>query len=72
MELQGTAFVGMGLAIGLAAIAEGMVIKSVIEGIARQPETAGTLRTLMIIGVAMVETAIIFAFILGLLVWIKM
>ena len=63
-------FLGMGIAIAAAAIAESIVIKSVVDGIARQPETAGTLRTLMIIGVAMVETAIIFAFILGLLLWI--
>ena len=64
-------FLGLGLAIGMAGIGEAIVIKSVVDGIARQPETAGTLRTLMIIGVAMVETAIIFAFILGLLLWIK-
>ena len=64
-------FLGLGLAIGMAGISEAIVIKSVVDGIARQPETAGTLRTLMIIGVAMVETAIIFAFILGLLLWIK-
>ena len=64
-------FLGLGLAIGMAGIGEAIVIKSVVDGIARQPETAGTLRTLMIIGVAMVETAIIFAFILCLLLWIK-
>jgi len=65
-------FIGLGLAIALASFGEALVVKATIESAARQPEMAGTLRTFMIIGAALVETGIIFSFILGLLVWIKM
>lgn len=65
-------FIGLALAIGIGTFGEAMVVKSVIDALARQPEIANTLRTFMIIGVALVETGIIYSFILGLLVWIKM
>jgi F-type H+-transporting ATPase subunit c len=65
-------FIGLGFAIGLGTIGEALVVKQVIEGVTRQPEMSNTLRTFMIIGVALVETGIIYSFILGLLVWIKM
>ena len=64
--------IGLALAIGIGTFGEAMVVKSVIDALARQPEIANTLRTFMIIGVALVETGIIYSFILGLLVWIKM
>ena len=65
-------FIGITFAIGLGTFGEALVVKSVIDALARQPEIANTLRTFMIIGVALVETGIIYSFILGLLVWIKM
>ena len=65
-------FIGITFAIGLGTFGEALVVKSVIDVLARQPEIANTLRTFMIIGVALVETGIIYSFILGLLVWIKM
>ncbi len=65
-------FVGIGLGMGIASFGEALVIKQAIESVARQPEMSGTLRTLMILGAALVETGIIFSFILGLLVWIKL
>lgn len=64
--------IGITFAIGLGTFGEAMVVKSVIDALARQPEIANELRTFMIIGVALVETGIIYAFILGLLMWIKM
>lgn len=65
-------FLGLGLAIGIGTLGEAIVVKQVIEGVTRQPEMSNTLRTFMIIGVALVETGIIYSFILGLLLWIKM
>lgn len=65
-------FLGLGFAIGIGTLGEALVVKQVIEGVTRQPEMSNTLRTFMIIGVALVETGIIYSFILGLLVWIKM
>ena len=74
--LQATA----GLAIGKAGVAIGAAIaaiaaafgigkigKSTMEAIARQPESAGNLRTAMIIAAGMVEGAALFAIIVALL-----
>lgn len=65
-------FIGLGIGIGLGTLGEALVVKQVIEGVTRQPEMSNSLRTFMIIGVALVETGIIYSFILGLLIWIKM
>ncbi len=47
------------IAIGLGAlgagIGNGMIVSKTVEGMARQPETAGLLRTTMFIGVGLVE-----------------
>lgn len=69
---MGLEFLGLGLAIGMGTLGEAIVVKQVIEGVTRQPEITNSLRTFMIIGVALVETGIIYSFILGLLLWIKL
>lgn len=69
---MGLEFLGLGFAIGIGTFGEAWVVKSVIESVTRQPEISNTLRTFMIIGVALVETGIIYSFILGILLWIKM
>ncbi|KAF0091295.1 MAG: hypothetical protein FD141_1084 [Fusobacteria bacterium] len=69
---MGLEFLGLGFAIGIGTFGEAYVVKSVIESVTRQPEISNTLRTFMIIGVALVETGIIYSFILGILLWIKM
>ncbi len=69
---MGLEFLGLGLAIGIGTFGEAIVVKQVIESVTRQPEITNTLRTFMIIGVALVETGIIYSFILGLLLWIKL
>lgn len=47
------------IAIGLSALAagigNGMVVSKTVEGMARQPEAAGMLRTTMFIGVGIIE-----------------
>ena len=69
----GSAFGYFGAAIGaaVAAIAAAIGIakigKSTMEAIARQPESAGNLRTSMIIAAGMVEGAALFAIIVCLL-----
>jgi F-type H+-transporting ATPase subunit c len=59
------------IAIGLAGlgagIGNGLIISKTVEGVARQPEAAGQLRTLMFIGVALVEALPIIAVVIGLL-----
>ena len=62
---------GAALAAAVAALAGAYGIakigKSTMEAIARQPESAGNLRTSMIIAAGMVEGAALFAIIVALL-----
>ena len=63
--------VGLGIAAAIAALAAafgiGKIGKSTMEAIARQPESAGNLRTAMIIAAGMIEGAALFAIIVCLL-----
>ena len=71
-DATGDKAIAAGIAIGLAAcggaIGMGMLVKGSTEGIARQPEDEGKIRTTMIMGLAFVETAIIYALIIAILV----
>ena len=62
---------GAGLAMGLGAIGpgigEGTVVGKALEGMARQPEMSGTLRSNMILGVAMCESTGIYSLVIALL-----
>lgn len=58
----------MGLAATAGAIAMGMVISKSVEGIARQPEAEGKIRTGMMLGLVFVETAVIYALIIAILI----
>lgn len=68
--------IGICLAIGLAALGGGAGIgrsvSSALEGTARQPEAAGTLRTTLIIGAALIEALTIYALVIGLLLMTKL
>ena len=59
-----------GAAIG-GGIGDGIVIAKMFEGMARQPELSGQLRTTMFIGVGLVEAMPILAFVISLLVMNK-
>ena len=66
----GLAYLGAGLAMiaGIGpAIGEGFVCKAAVEGISRNPEAAGTIRSTMILGVALCETTGIYAFLIAIL-----
>jgi len=62
------AAVGAAVAALAAAIGIGKIGKSTMESIARQPESAGNMRTSMIIAAGMIEGASLFAIIVCLLV----
>lgn len=49
------------------AIGEGNAVGKALEGMARQPETASTLRTNMILGCAITETTGIYSLVISLL-----
>ena len=53
---------------GAGAISMGLVIWKTIEGIARQPEAEGKIRTAMMLVLVFVETAIIYALIVAILI----
>ena len=61
-----------GLCMGIGAIGpamgEGNAVGKALEGMARQPEAASTLRTNMIIGCAITETTGIYALLIAFLI----
>lgn len=61
-----------GIAIGLAAlggaIGMGMAISKSSEGISRQPEAEGKIRSSMMLGLVFIETAIIYALVVAILI----
>ncbi len=60
-----------GIAIGLATISpgigQGLSVFSALQGIARNPEAAGTIRTNMIIGLALLESLTIYGLVVALI-----
>ena len=63
---------GAGLCMGIGAIGpaigEGNAVGKALEGMARQPEAAGNLRTNMILGCAITETTGIYALLIAFLI----
>ena len=70
--LKAMCALGAGLCMGIGAIGpaigEGNAVGKALEGMARQPETAGTLRTNMILGCAITETTGIYSLVIALLI----
>ena len=58
----------VGLAAGAGAIAMGWAIAKSSEGISRQPEAEGKIRTSLMLGLVFIETAIIYALIVAILI----
>ncbi|MFM9413492.1 ATP synthase F0 subunit C [Peptococcus simiae] len=76
MELtMGLIAIGMGLALGLASlgvgIGQGIATGHAAESMARQPELAGTIRTTLIIGLAFMEAAAIYALLIAFMLFTK-
>lgn len=53
-----------GVAAGLGALGQGKIGASAVEGAARNPSAAGQLQTMMILGLAFVESLVIFALVI--------
>jgi len=75
MEIGSLAHLGSGLAIGLGAIGPGIGVGilagKALEGMARQPESTGTLRTTMFIGIAFAEAIALYSFVISILLFSK-
>jgi F-type H+-transporting ATPase subunit c len=72
----GLAVMGAGIGAGLAAIGAGLGLGQIggraMEGIARQPEAAGKIQSVMIIIAALVEAVALFAAVICLLISFKL
>ena len=68
----GSKSLAAGIAIGLAAaggaIGMGLVAGKSVEGIARQPEAESKIRTTLMLGLVFIETAIIYALLVVILI----
>ena len=64
--------IGAGICMGIGAIGpgigEGNAVGKALEGMARQPESSGTLRSTMIMGCAIAETTGIYALLISFLI----
>ena len=64
--------IGAAIVVGLAAcggaVAMGMSVSKSSEAIARQPEAEGKIRTSLMLGLVFIETAIIYALIVAILI----
>lgn len=58
----GTAVAALGCGIG-----QGIATRGALEGVARQPEAGGRILSMMIIGLALIESLTIYALVLGFL-----
>lgn len=69
-------FIGVGIAMGLAAmgsgIGQGRATAGAMEGIARQPEASGDIRTTLLLGLAFMEALTLFTFVIAILMWTKL
>jgi F-type H+-transporting ATPase subunit c len=70
--LKACCAIGAGLCMGIGAIGpaigEGNAVGKALEGMARQPEAAGNLRTNMILGCAITETTGIYSLLIAILI----
>ncbi len=55
---------GFGLAAGLGAIGQSRIGAAAVEGAARNPGAAGTVQTMMIIGLALIESLVLLALVI--------
>lgn len=69
---KGLTAIGRGIVYGLAAIGPGigigMVVSNAITAMARQPESAGAVRTTMFLGIAFTEALALFGFVLAFII----
>lgn len=62
------AAIAVGLAAAGGAVAMGLAVGKSTEGISRQPEAEGKIRTTLMLGLVFIETAIIYALLVVILI----
>lgn len=56
--------IGFGIAAGLGGLGQGRIGAAAVEGAARNPGAAGTVQTMMIIGLALIESLVLLALVI--------
>ena len=68
--------IACGLGIGIAAFGTGLgmghAINGALQGTSRNPEAGGKIMTTMIIGLALIESLCIYAFVVALIMYLKL
>jgi F-type H+-transporting ATPase subunit c len=64
--------IGIGIAAFGGALGQGKAIASALEGIARNPGASGKILTPMIIGLAMIESLVIYSLVVSLMLTLKL
>jgi F-type H+-transporting ATPase subunit c len=61
---------GIGMALGTlcTSIAQGLAVKSAVEGVSRNPGASGKILTTMMIGLAMIESLAIYVLVICLII----
>lgn len=59
---------GIAIAASFCGIAQGLGLRSAVEGIARNPESSGKVMVTMIIGLALIESLCIYALVIAFMV----
>lgn len=64
-----TAGFAMAIASGFAAIGQGIAVFKAVEAISRQPKAAGNIQTLLIIGLALIESLALYTLVVALIIF---
>ena len=64
--------IGLGIAALGGGIGQGIAIGSALEGIGRNPGASGKIMTPMILGLAMIESLVIYSLVISLLLFFKL
>ena len=62
------AAIAIGIPAALGALAMGISIAKAVEGISRQPEASGKIQSLWMLGMVFIETAVIYALVVTILI----
>jgi F-type H+-transporting ATPase subunit c len=64
---QVAAVLGLGFAAAGCGIAQGIAVGKAVEGVARQPQESGKIQTVMLIGLAIIESLTIYVLVIALI-----
>ncbi len=74
-DVKALGSIAAGIAIGVAVlgggIGQGRAASAALEGISRNPQAESQIRGSMILGLALIESLVLFAFAMAFLIWLK-